>query len=85
MNIVPVANQRERKQQQRDHQQSGCLGGVDGVAPVAALSIFLGGLYWHGVILAPELTTEKLLQALRRQNLGCYTTPRTAEDGCPHN
>ncbi len=85
MNIVPVANQRERKQQQCDRQQSGRFGGIDGVAPVAALRIFLGGLYWHGVILAPELTTEKLLRALRRQNLGCYTTPRTAEDGCPHN
>lgn len=29
MNIVPVANQRQHKQYERDHQQAGSFGGVD--------------------------------------------------------
>jgi cholera toxin transcriptional activator len=71
MNIVPVADEGQRQQNERDHQQPHGFGRVHGVALVPRGSVFLGGpnffgSYWHGAILALEsFADEKFLPASR--------------------
>jgi cholera toxin transcriptional activator len=52
MNVVPVADDRQGQQQERDHQQPDRLGCVNRVALVRRRGISLGSLDRHGAILA---------------------------------
>ena len=61
MNVVPVANYRERQQHEGNHEQSDGFRRVGGVALVTSVGILLGGVYIHGAILALALTMEKVL------------------------
>jgi cholera toxin transcriptional activator len=72
MNVVPVADERQRQQDERDHQQPHGFRRVHGVALVPRSGNVFGGpnffgSYWHGAILALEsFADEKFLPASRR-------------------
>ena len=53
MNGVPVTDERERKQQERDQQQAGCLLGKDRMAMVPLGVVVLAFALGHAVIVAP--------------------------------
>ncbi len=54
MNAVPVTNQRQNEQYQRDHQQSCGFGGVDGMPLMPSGDVVVAVLSKHAAIVALE-------------------------------
>jgi cholera toxin transcriptional activator len=59
VNVVPVAKERPRQQQLRDHKQSDGFRRVDRGALAPRCGISLGGPYGHSAILAPRRLAEE--------------------------